>query len=155
MKRLFAALAIVFSASANAQIFKCVAPDGSVAFSQVPCVAAGESQYLGEVQRTTQPESSQDVVQRNLRAAEIMQGGSGSQGAGGPKVTVVRDSSKSPTIGEIMRDRAANPSIQSAPKQTVRTHCTDSGKFTYCYGSDGSRSTTLRSGNNTFTNAQQ
>lgn len=162
VKYLIVILAMAFSALANAQIFKCVGADGAVTFSQVPCPpGGGESQYLGEAQRTTQTESSIDVVERNLRAAEIMRGNSEAGTGSGTKVTVVKDSGRSPTIGEIVRERMerqrinAENGIPEQPRTRIRTNCITSGDYTNCYGSDGSRSTTVRSGNTSTTTIRQ
>ncbi|CAE6949325.1 conserved protein of unknown function [Ectopseudomonas oleovorans] len=156
-------VAVMFASVANAQIFKCVGPDGAIAFSQVPCPpGGGESQYLGEVQRTVEPESSASVIERNLRAAEIMRGNN-SQSGTGTKVTVVKDSSKSPTIGEIVRERMEQKRIRAEngipepepSRKRVVTNCLTNGAYTNCFGSDGSRSTTIQNGNTSTTIGRQ
>ncbi|MDH1341851.1 DUF4124 domain-containing protein [Ectopseudomonas oleovorans] len=158
-------LAVMFASVANAQIFKCVGPDGAIAFSQVPCPpGGGESQYLGEVQRTVEPESSSSVVERNLRAAEIMRGNSAQSGGGaGTKVTVVKDSSRQLTTDEIIRERLERKRINAEngiqepepSRKRVVTNCLSNGDYTNCFGSDGSRSTTIRNGRTSTTIGQQ
>jgi len=149
------------SAPVQAQIFKCVSPTGAVTFAQVPCPpGGGESQYLGEVNRSVQPENSLDVVERNLRAAEIMRG-EGRIAARGPNVTVVKDSSRAPTINDLVRERmereAAGAADGAAPKprRRVSTNCLTVGKITNCHGSDGSSSTTTRFGNTSHTTIRE
>lgn len=162
MKLAFFCLAVAgLSAPVQAQIFKCVSTAGAVTFAQVPCPAGGgESQYLGEVKRTVQPESSVDVVERNLRAAEIMREGREATRQG-PNLTVVKDSSRAPSIDDLVRERmereAAGASSGTVPKprRRVSTNCLTVGKITNCHGSDGSRSTTTRFGNSSHTTSRE
>ncbi|MDA7085494.1 DUF4124 domain-containing protein [Pseudomonas sp. SA3-5] len=150
--------------TAQAQVFKCASTDGSVSFSYVPCPPSqGESQYLGEAQRTTSPESSLDVVDRNLRAAEIMreQRDDAGAGTGGTRVTIIKDSSRSPTIGEILRERmerrqsGGGSATEEKTNRRVNTNCHSVGKITNCYGSDGSHSTTTNFGNTSSTTTRR
>lgn len=62
----------------HAEVFKCVSPEGMTTYSATPCSEGTASRLNIEqkppVQQVTT--SSQEVIDRNLRAVEIMRGGS-------------------------------------------------------------------------------
>ncbi|HIE1750403.1 TPA: DUF4124 domain-containing protein [Pseudomonas aeruginosa] len=65
----------------HAGVFKCVSPEGNTSYSETPC-ADGTVSRLAVDQSPPVPagaSSSQEIIERNLRAAEIMRGASPSQ----------------------------------------------------------------------------
>jgi hypothetical protein len=137
--------------SVNAQIFKCVTSDGRTQFSQVPCPAdVGDSAYYGTAIKTPEgaaAPSSDEVIRRNLRATEIMQGNGGSQS---PQLTIIPDS----TVGrKADRERQARREARNAAgdEKRVRMHCNSLGNATFCRDSEGGRHVSNTLGNTTFT----
>ena len=137
--------------SVNAQIFKCVTSDGRTQFSQVPCPAdIGNSVYYGTTVKTpegTAAPSSDEVIQRNLKAAQIMKGESQPQS---PRLTIVPDS----TVGKKAdrEFRAMREARKSAGNEKrLRVHCNSVGNSTYCRDSEGGRHVSNTVGNTTFT----
>ncbi len=100
---------LTISANANAQIFKCVKPDGGLEFSSIPCNADVGDASLA-VKRQSQPKEidrleSEVAHLRNQASTNIM--GQPKPTQGKTKVTIVRDSSRAPTMSEILRSRMA------------------------------------------------
>lgn len=86
---IMAALATL-ATTASAQIFKCESHDGKISFSEVPCSPdAGSAEYVGEIRKGT-AESSRVVMDRMLRATDIMR----EDNSPGSTVTVVPDSTQ-------------------------------------------------------------
>ncbi|MCJ1887453.1 DUF4124 domain-containing protein [Pseudomonas sp. LA21] len=146
-----AILAALSAESALADVYKCVGKDGKVSFASVPCpVDEGQASWQGSTVPTPADgpvTSSDEVVQRNLRAAAIMQQG---RPASETTVTVVGDHSKDWTP-EAKRQaakqaraeqRAAMRASGETPKRIVQT-CNGTGSAVYCYDNAGGRSTTL------------
>ena len=135
----------------NAQIFKCVTSDGRTQFSQVPCPAdIGDSVYYGTAIKTPEgaaTPSSDEIIRRNLRATEMMQGNGGSQS---PQLTIIPDS----TVGrKADRDRQARREARNAAgdKKRVRVHCNSLGNTSFCRDSEGGKHVSNTLGNTTFT----
>lgn len=108
MKPLFViGVLLGLSTTVNAQIFKCAKPDGSLEFSSIPCNADVGDASLA-VKRQAQPSEidrleTEVANMRNQLSTDIMSAPKPTQGK--TKVTVVRDSSRSPTMSEILRSR--------------------------------------------------
>ncbi|MBH3339387.1 DUF4124 domain-containing protein [Pseudomonas mendocina] len=138
-------VALLSSATAHAQIFKCTGNDGSVSFSSVPCPTdQGASQYLGEAQKG-QAESSSDVTASNLRAAEIMREGrtSTAPSAGGG-LTIIPDNTKGRFAD---REREARRKAREGSGEVrIRTNCFNYGQVKDCYDSEGGRYRTINNG---------
>jgi len=141
----------VLPLSVNAQIFKCVTSDGRTQFSQVPCPAdIGDSVYYGTTVKTpegTAAPSSDEVIQRNLRAAQIMKGDSQPQS---PRLTIVPDN----TVGtKADRERQARREARNAAggEKRVRVHCNSLGNTSFCRDSEGGKHVSDTLGNTTFT----
>lgn len=137
--------------SVNAQIFKCVTSDGSIQFSQVPCPTdIGDSVYYGTAVKTpegTTAPSSDEVIQRNLRAAQIIKGDNQPQP---PRLTIVPDS----TVGKKAdRERQARREARNAAggEKRVRVHCNSLGNASFCRDSEGGKHVSNSIGNTTFT----
>lgn len=97
------------SGAANAQIFKCVKPDGGMEFSSIPC-NADEGDASLAVKRQSQPNEidrleSEVAHLRNQASTNIM--GQPKPKPEKTKVSIVRDSSRAPTTNEILRSRMA------------------------------------------------
>ena len=142
---------LVFSMGANAQMFKCITNNGETQFSQVPCPPGeGRSEWDGNSVKTS--ESSQvpgdnAVMQRNLRATQIMQGDTKNKS---PSLTIVPDST---TGRQSDRDRQARREAQRAAGDSanVRMNCNTVGASTFCRDSEGGRHVSNKIGNTTFT----
>lgn len=137
--------------SVNAQIFKCVTSDGRTQFSQVPCPPdAGNSVYYGTAVKTPEgadAPSSDEVIQRNLRAAQIMRGDNQPKS---PQLTIVPDN----TVGKKAdRERQARREARNAAggEKRIRVHCNSLGNTSFCRDSEGGRHVSDSIGNTTFT----
>lgn len=152
-----AILMVLSTESALADVYKCVGKDGKVSFASVPCpVDEGQASWQGSTVPTPADgpvTTSDEVVQRNLRAAEIMQQG---RPVGETTVTVVGDHSKDWTP-EAKRQaakearaqqRAAMRAAGITPKRVVQT-CNGTSSAVHCYDNAGGRSTTLIAPNGT------
>jgi hypothetical protein len=144
MIRIIAATtALLVTSVVQAQIFKCVGYDGSISFSQTPCPATqGDASWAGNTIPTPEDgpvESSDEIVNRNLRAASII----------GNEEQKAQIAAKRKAAEQEEADRAALE-LASQP-QRVRTICNDLGTSTFCRSSDGSKSVTNRIGNASFT----
>jgi hypothetical protein len=143
---------LVPSLSANAQIFKCVTSDGSTQFSQTPCPAdIGNSIYYGTAIKTPEgadAPNSDEVIQRNLRAAQIMKGDNSPSQS--PQLTIVPDST---TGRQADRERQARREARNAAggEKRVRVNCNSMGNASFCRDSEGGRHVSNTLGNTTFT----
>lgn len=144
---------LVFSASANAQIFKCKKPDGSIEFSEIPCRGGvGEAELALKHQWQAADIATQEEARNadlaNRVSTEIM---SAPRNPSQPvRVTVVKDSGRKKTLQELYEEKARSSSNREQPK-AVRTICNSFGSTTACRSSDGTRSTTSSVGKTSYT----
>lgn len=134
--------AFLCSPAAMSQIFKCVGHDGGVSFSQAPCPSnQGDASWVGSSTPTPADgplESSDEIVRRNQRAADII------SNADLRREAEMRRAEKQRAEEQALAE--ANARENQRPKR-IRSVCNSIGNTELCRGSDGSRWTTTRNGN--------
>ncbi len=106
--------ALLIPVLAHADMYKCVSPDGKTSYSEAPCSDGAVSRLsVGQVASSPSvASSSQEIIDRNLRAAEIMRGAS--QGASTPP-TEQQSFDPSSAVPDV-----AQPQPAAAPERPAR-----------------------------------
>lgn len=150
-------ISILFSlsATANAQIFKCVKPDGGLEFSSIPCSADVGDASLA-VKRQYQPSDAdrlesevahlRNKVSTNVLSTPKQRTEAAKVGGG---LTIIPDNTKG-TVAD--RERKARREARQASGETrISTNCFSYGQVKDCYDSQGGKYRSTSNGGYTHT----